>query len=144
MLDVLDTFRYPPDKRRVLRDKRDIQAGLAMTATAKWYGDKAKAAVREGGAEGVEAGARLVFEATQRAVPVDTGALKRSGKITAHGLHAEITYGEGLPDARAVIIHEKLDIHHDKGTAKYLENPTTASARRVEDVIAEAVRRKLR
>ena len=127
-------------------DILDIQAGLAMTATAKWYGDRAKAAAREGGAEGVKDAAEIVFDASQRAVPEATGALKRSGKITRgkDGLEADITYGEGLPDNRAVIVHEKLEILHPKGSAKYLENAMTESARRVEDVIAEAVRRKLR
>lgn len=109
----------------------------------KWMGAKAKAAVRSGGTDGIEAGAHLVFEASQRDVPQDTGELKQSGKVTVDGLHAEITYGENLPDARAVIVHEKLDLHHDDGNSKYLENPTTAAAPRVQSTIAAAIRRKL-
>ncbi len=109
----------------------------------KWNGAKAKAAIREGGADGIKAAGRQLFEETQQAVPEATGALKRSGKLTVDGLHAEITYGEGLPDDRASIIHEKLDIRHDNGTAKYLENPTTAAAPRFGAIIAAAIRRKL-
>jgi hypothetical protein len=109
----------------------------------RWTGAKARAAVRAAGADGVEAGARLVFEESQQAVPEATGKLKQSGKVTTDGLHAEITYGEGLSDARAVIVHEKLDLHHDDGTSKYLENPTTAAAPRVHSTIAAAIRRKL-
>lgn len=108
-----------------------------------WSGARARAAVREAAADGVEAGAKLVFEASQLAVPEDTGGLKESGKVKADGLHAEITYGEGLSDPRAVIVHEKLDLHHDDGTAKYLENPTNAAADRVRSIIAAAIRRKL-
>jgi len=111
--------------------------------TIKWHGDRAKAAVREAGAEGLKDAADLVFEASQRAVPEATGALKKSGKITRDGMHAEITYGEGLPDNRAVIIHEKLEIRHPDGTAKYLENPTADAAPRVDRIIADAIRRKL-
>lgn len=50
----------------------------------------------------VEKYATLIVEAAKRYAPVDTGALRDS--ITAHlnGLTAEITAGEGLPDARAV------------------------------------------
>ena len=114
-----------------------------MKTTMKWNDAKAKAAVRAGGADGIEAGAESVFRATQRAVPEETGGLKRSGKVRHDGLHAEITYGEGLSDARAVFAHEKLEIHHDDGTAKYLENPTTAAAARVRSIIAAAIRRKL-
>lgn len=99
--------------------------------------------VHAAGAEGVEAGAQLVFVDSQRDVPTDTGGLKQSGRLRTDGLYAEITYGEGLPDPRAVIVHEKLDLHHDDGTAKYLENPTTAAAARVRSTIAAAIRRKL-
>lgn len=115
-----------------------------MPSGMKWNGAKAKAAVVAGGKDGVKAAAELVFEATQRDVPVQTGELKNSGKVTVDGLEAEISYGEGLPDDRAVIIHEKLNIHHDSGgSAKYLENPTTASASRVAAIIAAGIRRKL-
>lgn len=103
----------------------------------------ARHAVHAAGAEGLEAGARLVFAESQRDVPTDTGGLKESGKLTVNGLRAEITYGEGLPDPRAIVVHEKLDLHHDDGTAKYLENPTINAKPRVQSIIAAAIRRKL-
>lgn len=117
-----------------------------MTASMKWHGDKAKAAVREGGADGLKDAAELVFEASQRAVPEATGALKRSGKITRgeDGLEAVITYGEGLPDNRAVVVHERLEVRHPTGSAKYLENPTIESAPQVQEAVADGIRRKLR
>lgn len=109
-----------------------------------WNGAKARAAVRAGGEDGVKAGAEIIFEASQRQVPEATGALKRSGRIVVEGLRAVIRYGEGLPDARAGIVHEKLDLQHDDGAAKYLENPTKASAKKVGQAIADGIRRKLR
>lgn len=114
-----------------------------MPSSVDWNGAKVRRMVHDAGADGIEAGAKLVFEASQRAVPKDTGELEESGALTADGLHAEITYGEGLPDARAIVVHEKLDLHHDDGTAKYLENPTTAAADQVRSIIAAAIRRKL-
>lgn len=109
-----------------------------------WNGAKAKAAVRAGGEDGVKAAAEIVFEASQQAVPVDHGDLKQSGRVIVKGLHAVIRYGEGLPDIRAGIVHEKLELHHDSGGAKYLENPTKASTQRVASAIADGIRRKLR
>lgn len=109
-----------------------------------WNGAKAKAAVKVGGEAGVKAGAEIVFEASQHAVPVDSGELKDSGRVIVNGLRAAIRYGEGLPDIRAGIVHEKLELHHDSGGAKYLENPTKASAQRVVSAIADGIRRKLR
>ena len=114
-----------------------------MPSSTNWNGAKARRVVHAAGADGVEAGAKLVFGESQRAVPTDTGGLKESGEITTDGLRAEITYGKGLPDPRAVIVHEKLDLHHDDGTAKYLENPTNAAAEQVRSIIAAAIRRKL-
>lgn len=112
-----------------------------MPSSMRWR--SAKSIVHAAAADGLEAGAHLVFEESQIAVPKDTGELKQSGRLRVEGLAAEITYGEGLSDPRAVIVHEKLDLHHDDGTAKYLENPTTAAAPRVRSIIAAAIRRKL-
>jgi hypothetical protein len=41
-------------------------------------------------------------------------------------------------------VHEKLDLHHPTGSAKYLENPTKSSARKVGSIIAASIRRRLR
>lgn len=114
-----------------------------MPSSAKWNARAVRARVRSGGADGIEAGAKLVFGESQRLVPTDTGGLKESGDVELDGLHAEITYGEGLDDPRAIIVHEKLDLHHDDGTSKYLETPMIAAAPRVRSLIAAAIRRKL-
>lgn len=108
-----------------------------------WHGAKVKAAVRAGGHDGVKDATELVFEATQREVPVESGALKRSGRVKVDGIHGEVIYGEGSSGRYAAIIHEKLEIRHDTGSAKYLENPTAASARQAFAAIAAGIRRKL-
>jgi HK97 gp10 family phage protein len=50
----------------------------------------------------VEKYADLIAEAAKRYAPVKTGALRDSIVAHLNGLTAEITAGEGLPDARAV------------------------------------------
>jgi hypothetical protein len=109
----------------------------------QWHGDKALAALRAGEKAGLQAGAEVVFEASQREVPIETGRLKASGKIRVKGNRATISYGEGLPDQRAGIVHEKLELDHPHGSAKFLENPTVASAGKVFKAIADGIRRKL-
>lgn len=109
-----------------------------------WNTSKAKAAVQQGGLKGLAAGAQIAFEASQREVPVDTAQLKKSGKVVIKGKRATISYGAGLPDQRAVIVHEKLDLQHHTGTAKYLEVPVASSAQRVFQAIADGIRRTLR
>jgi hypothetical protein len=113
--------------------------------SVKWHGAKVKAAFRNGAADGIRAAAKTVFDASQQAVPEDTSDLKQSGKLTVDeaNLRAEITYGSGLPDARAVITHEKLEIRHDNGSAKYLENPLRELADEVGGLIATNIRKNI-
>jgi hypothetical protein len=111
----------------------------------KWHGARAKARIRDGAAEGLWAAGEMVFEASQRAVPEDTGRLKQSGELTVdeQQLRATIRYGAGISDPRAEIIHEKLEIQHDSGTAKFLENPMIERAGKVGQVIAADIKKKL-
>jgi hypothetical protein len=111
----------------------------------RWYGAQVKAKERAAAAAGLRAAAEMVFDASQQVVPEDTGGLKRSGDLTVDEgkLRAVISYGQGLPDPRAVITHEKLDIRHDNGEAKYLEGPLTALADQARGVIASSIRRTL-
>lgn len=111
----------------------------------KWRGAQAEAKVHEAAREGVAEAIQMVFEETQTAVPEATGQLRQSGKIVTSedGLHAEISYGEGLPDGRALAVHERLDLHHPRGGAKYLSNPLSAAAPKVAEVIADGIRQKL-
>lgn len=110
-----------------------------------WRGAQALAAMRAGAAAGLQAAGKMVFDASQERVPQDTSELKESGKLEVDEaqLRAEISYGEGLPDPRAVISHEKLEIQHDDGTAKYLENPMTEMAGEVGEVVAASIRKNL-
>lgn len=71
-----------------------------------------------------------VYSESQELVPVDTGALRDSGRIiktggiTAGGLpEVLVVYGNGNVDY-AVTVHEDLSVHHDSPTqAKFLEIP---------------------
>jgi molybdopterin-guanine dinucleotide biosynthesis protein len=60
-----------------------------------------------------------LLKMSNKIVPVDTGALKKSGKIEVVG--AEVTVG--YYEEYAAIIHEKLSLHLKNGQSKYLEDP---------------------
>jgi hypothetical protein len=93
--------------------------------------------------------AQLVFDESQRMVPVDTGALKDSGRVSQDGLEAAIAYGAEDAAGRngqdtaayAVPQHERLDFEHSNGQAKYLEIPMHSQAERVAEVIVGGLRR---
>lgn len=116
-----------------------------MAKRSTWHTKAAEEKVRAAGVVALTNAAHMLFEASQRDVPVASGELKRSGRvrINAEELKATITYGEGLDDARAVLVHEKMGMHHKHGGAKYLEKPFTSGAAKVRNSLAADLRRQL-
>jgi hypothetical protein len=115
-----------------------------MTMGMKWYGDKAKAAVRKGAARGLELGAEHVLEEANRIVPIEEGTLLRSGvaDVDEGALQASVSFDTPY----AVKQHEDLTMQHDAGRqAKYLEQPLNEAKAdgTVEELIAREVRRAL-
>src|SRR5688500_18662562 len=88
-----------------------------VLAQLRRYGD----GVREGATEGVEAEGRAIFERSQELVPVDTGALKASGRVTVERAGDRTIASVSYTAGHAVPIHERLDLAHRVGGPKYLE-----------------------
>jgi len=72
---------------------------------------------------------RFLLARTQELVPVDTGALKKSGKLLVNEKHVGenvpaivVTYGNDKVDY-AIYQHENLDYFHNIGQAKFIEQP---------------------
>ncbi len=92
--------------------------------------------------------AQDVFAASQDEVPVDTSALKKSGRIRpetgvftrAGEVYVELTYG-GTATEYAIIVHENLQANHPHGKAKYLEDPMTRQVNGISGRIADKVER---
>ena len=92
-----------------------------------------------------------IFEESQLEVPVDTGALKRSGYIEKQGNSVNIGYGRSnelgasnqVPKTYMVAVHERLDVYHPNGKAKFLEDPVNRHTRKGTDSIAAEVRKLL-
>lgn len=72
--------------------------------------------------------ANVIFNESQKLVPVDTGALRASGvvhppKTEHHRTSVRVTYG-GPAASYALYVHENLYARHNAPTqAKYLETP---------------------
>lgn len=72
------------------------------------------------------AGANALLSASQPFVPVDTGELKESGKVTADATGAIVSYERTSPEGFDVAthVHEDLTANHPGGgQAKFLESP---------------------
>lgn len=75
---------------------------------------------------GIRRGANMILERSKPQVPVDTGRLKRSGKVTKIKGGARISYEARNPKTGynyAPIQHENKYFKHRVGNAKYLEKP---------------------
>lgn len=93
---------------------------------------------------GLQRAAELVGEAADANVPMDTGELRdsREIEIDAVNLKIGVSYGRGIDDLRAVITHEKTELHHDSGGAKYLESAMASELTQVGEAIAEEIRKE--
>ena len=71
------------------------------------------------------AGAEVLLEKSQPLVPVLAGALKASGRVSQDGSKAAVSFEGIVADGYdyGARQHEDLSLHHDQGSAKYLEIP---------------------
>lgn len=106
------------------------------------------AIVRAGEIAGLEEGVEVVKAQAVKNAPEDTKGLRNSAETNVQQrggkLRGEISFGKGLDDPRAVINHEKTDIHHDNGGAKYLERALASELPKVRRALQSQLRRRLR
>lgn len=88
------------------------------------------------------AGNRIMTLSKEAYVPVDTGFLKSTGVVdlpraTGTGMEVELRYGAHY----AIYVHERLNVFHPTGQAKYLEQAMidAKSRRWLEMDLAEAM-----
>lgn len=111
-----------------------------MTVQLRWNG-QAIDAVEEAVEKGLEAGADLLLDESNRKAPIETGDLIRSGTARAEGAEAAVGYSSKYATAQ----HERLDFRHDAGReAKFLENAMRNNQSEIADTIADAIREALR
>ena len=106
-----------------------------MRAEWEWKLTPAFAAVDRGRAT-IQRLGEQVLQASNRNVPVDSGDLRGSGRVTMDHNRAIIHYD----DWKAVIVHERLNVRHTVGGPKFLENAVTEIAPQVERELAQAMR----
>lgn len=85
-------------------------------------------------------------------VPVDTGVLRSTGRVEGPGRAERVVLSFGGAAAPyALVQHERLDLHHEVGEARYLVRGLerwrpggSAALKALEDMAEEAVRRARR
>ena len=84
-------------------------------------------------------------------LPVETGRLKDSGRVettkTASGTFTDIVFG-GPEAPYATQVHERVDIRHETGQAKYLETAVRETSRgmtrRMADRLSQVLRKVIK
>lgn len=92
-----------------------------------WNDTQARAIVQNGGETAIREGANFLLDESRKQVPIETGALSRSGSVSQEGFSATVSYDTPY----AVRQHESMTYRHAAGRkAKYLEDPCNSPALR--------------
>ena len=114
----------------------DRQVRFQVTA---WNGDAASAAARAGAERGLRLAAEHVLGESRKEVPVQDGILMASGRAEVSGLTAAVSYNTVYARRQ----HEELGWRHDRGKAKYLEEPLLRAGPVAQQMISQAIRSAL-
>lgn len=90
-----------------------------MKLRVQWDASKALRTAAQGGSHGLYEYATLVLDESRKQVPLDTGALSRSGMVSIDGLAATVSYDTPY----AVRWHEEQANFQHGRKNKYLEDP---------------------
>lgn len=104
-----------------------------MAASVQWNGDAIVAAMEGAIESGLQAGADVLLDESNRIVPIEYGDLAGSGVAVADGDQAAV----GYTSVYAARQHEEVGWSHNNGRqAKYLETALHTNADRIQQVIA--------
>jgi hypothetical protein len=128
----------------------DVAGSAANLARAQGQIDTFEAAFLEAAADAQMVAAQKVYDRSQVLVPVETGALKASGKVVEFGapvgrgmetVGVMVQYGGGPETSQyAVIVHEDLEAHHEPPTqAKYLQTAVDEIAPQMGTLVGEGI-----
>lgn len=122
-----------------------------MSTRSSWYGDRAKRQAREAAADGLADAADFILRKSQPRVPVSPyaggGFLKATGQtdVDRDGLVAAISYdGPADNPGMPVYVHERMDLKHETGSAKFLETPMLDNKREAREMVGKQIRRALK
>lgn len=91
-----------------------------MSSDLTWYGDNAKRAATSAGVAGLRTALDRYLGQARAKAPYETGALRASGSTTLDC--AALTGTVSFSADYAVPVHERVDVQHPIGGAKFLEH----------------------
>lgn len=104
------------------------------------FNDSAGIRIERGADLGARDGAAQLLGTSNDRAPLETGALRASGKVSTDGKGgAAVSYNTPY----AAKQHEEVGYHHTDGQAKYLESAMRDDADTIKRIIAERIRRMM-
>jgi hypothetical protein len=85
----------------------------------------------------------IIFAASQEQVPVDTGRLRASASVERTSTVGEPSVAIRYGTDYAVPVHDRTEVKHVVGKAKYLSDPFEAAQRGMDERLAKRIRRAL-
>ena len=91
---------------------------------------------------------QVILGESKKQCPVDTGTLRSTGhvdepKYTRSSVDIQIGYG-GASAPYAIYVHERLDLRHKVGKAKFLEDPVKEALPKLPSSISERMKGEFR
>lgn len=113
---------------------------MKMICQTQWRGDKLAAKLAESLDSSVQESLDHLLGRSNDNAPEKSGDLKRSGRVNKMGPgEGEVVYDSEY----ARVQHERLDFHHDRGGAKFLEKAMIEESRTIFNMMANQVRELL-
>lgn len=102
--------------------------------------NKTRSQLEKGFERGMKEAGRLLLRESQKIVPVDTGALRASGRVRSEGKGVDIEVIVSYSTWYAIYVHEILWYYHKPPTqAKFLETPFRRLKSRLIDIIKKEI-----
>lgn len=88
--------------------------------------------------------AEEVLQRSQQLVPINTGRLRSTGQVNGPEFkngawEVHIWYGDRRTAWYAAIVHERLDVRHPRGQAKFLEQPLLEHLKVLDAALARVI-----
>jgi len=101
-----------------------------------WRGNQVTNAVKQAILQGLRDGAEHILTESIDECPIESGTLRRSGKVTEIDEKLIISYDTPYATKQ----HEDMSLQHIDGKAKFLEDPFNRNQQRVLDLIRNRIR----
>jgi hypothetical protein len=126
----------------------NLSINLEGLAAAQAGLESVPAKINEGFKMALRGWAEDVLARSQQLVPINTGRLKSTGQVNGpemkNGvLEVHIGYGDRRSAFYAAIVHERLDVRHPHGQAKFLEIPLNENLKTLDAALTRVIETSL-